>query len=527
MQAADTSATKGAGVSAPAPSIKVAITDLSKHYGGVRALDSVSFDVRAGTIHAVIGENGAGKSTLMKILAGAVKPDAGTIAIDGEQFDALSPRQAHQRGIGIVYQELSLFGERPVLANLFPNNEARRFGLISRSAMERLARPVLGEIGLHVDLGRPVGFLPLGEQQLVELSRVLLSEPSVLILDEPNSALSESETGRLFAVLRRLRDAGITMFYVSHRLEEVFAIADSITVLRNGRHVLTTSRSDLTIPDAVRAMLGRDEQALYPVRTTARRGGGSSTARLVVSGLAVRPQLRDVSFEAHAGEIVGLAGIQGSGVSDLLGALFGIRRADSGTVAFPDGRGLSSSATASARRRISLVPADRRRQGLMLPHSIAQNIGQVRNGALRSRRVWLGRRELARSAERQIAALQIKARSPWATAHQLSGGNQQKVVIGKWLEIEPGVILLDDPARGVDIGAKQEIFALIRRLADSGKVVIFHSTEVPELIGMCDRVVGLYRGRVVVDTPTAGLDSSSLLHAINTGTPIIERKAAE
>lgn len=529
MQAADdASLTQGAGGSPPAPApIKVAITGLSKHYGGVRALDGVSFDVDAGTIHAVIGENGAGKSTVMKILAGAVKPDAGTIAIDGELFDALSPRQARQRGIGIVYQELSLFGERPVLANLFPGTEARRMGLISRSAMARRAAPVLREIGLDVDLDRAVGFLPVGEQQLVELSRVLLSEPSVLILDEPNSALSESETERLFAVLRRLRDSGITMFYVSHRLEEVFSIADSVTVLRNGHHVMTKSRSELTIPDAVRAMLGRAERALYPVRTAARRAPGTSTPRLAVSGLSVRPWLKDVSFEAHAGEIVGLAGIQGSGVSDLLGALFGVRKADAGLVEFPDGRGLPGSATASARRRVSLVPADRRRQGLMLSHSIAQNIGQVRNGALRSRKVWLGRRELARSAERQIEALQIKARSPWTTTHQLSGGNQQKVVLGKWLEVDPGVILLDDPARGVDIGAKQEIFALIRRLADSGKVVVFHSTEVPELIGMCDRIVGLYRGRVVLDTAAQELDSSSLLHAINTGDPTIDRKAAE
>jgi len=522
----DASHAEGAGASPPAPSsTKVAISGLSKHYGGVRALDDVSFEARGGTIHAVIGENGAGKSTVMKILAGAVKPDAGTVAIDGELFEALSPRQAHERGVGIVYQELSLFGERPVLANLFPNNEARRFGLISRSEMARRALPVLREIGLDVDLDRPVGFLPIGEQQLVELSRVLLSEPSVLILDEPNSALSESETERLFAVLRRLRDSGITMFYVSHRLEEVFSIADSITVLRNGRHVLTSDRSDLTIPDAVRAMLGREERALYPVRTGPARAPGRSGSRLVVSGLAVRPRLKDVSFEAHAGEIVGLAGIQGSGVSDLLAALFGIRKADAGTVVFPDGRGLPGSATAAARRRVSLVPADRRRQGLMLSHSIAQNIGQVRNGALRSRNVWLGRRELARSAERQIAALQIKTRSPWATAHELSGGNQQKVVLGKWLEIDPGVILLDDPARGVDIGAKQEIFALIRRLADSGKVVVFHSTEVPELIGMCDRLVGLYRGRVVVDTAAEEIDSGALLHAINTGQPIIDREA--
>jgi ABC-type sugar transport system ATPase subunit len=519
MPAADDVAARGAGASAPAPPhpAKISIAGLSKHYGGVQALDDVGFDVAAGTIHAVIGENGAGKSTLMKILAGAVRPDGGSILLDGEPFDAHTPRQAHGRGIGIVYQELSLFGERPVLANLFPNNEATRLGLVSRATMARRAAPVLREIGLDVDLDGRVGFLPIGEQQLVELCRVLLSEPSVLILDEPNSALSEAETERLFGVLRRLRDAGITMLYVSHRLEEVFAIADAVTVLRNGRHVVTAPRAQLTIAEAVRAMLGREEGALYPARTDAARD-----TRLAVAGLAVRPRLKDATFEAHAGEIVGLAGIQGSGVSDLLGALFGTRRAQGGVVSFPDGSGLPGSATDAARRGISLAPSDRRRQGLMLQHSIARNVAQVSVGALRSRRIWLGRRELARAAERQV-----KAPSPWTTVHHLSGGNQQKVVLGKWLEIAPDVILLDDPARGVDIGAKQEIFTLIRRLADDGKVVLFHSTEVPELIGLCDRVVGLYRGRVVVDAPVDELDARSLLHAINTGeSPATDRRSA-
>ena len=513
--------TLGAGGSPSAPNdhdrvAKVSIQGLSKRYGGVQALAGVSFAAQAGSIHAVVGENGAGKSTLMKILAGAVRPDAGAILIDGAPFEVSSPQASHDRGIGIVYQELSLFPDRSVLANLFADRVETRFGLVSLAAMERRARPVLREIGLDVELSRPVGFLPIGEQQLVELSRVLLSEPKLLILDEPNSALSDRETERLFAVLRRLRASGITMLYVSHRLEEVFSIADHVTVLRNGEHVLTQPRSALTIPDVVRAMLGRDERALYPERKP-RREEGLDDRRLVVSCLAVRPSLREVSFEARAGEIVGLAGIQGSGVSDLLSALFGVRRAHRGTVEFPDGRGLPPSPTASARRGLSLVPADRRRQGLMLEHTIAQNISQVRGGALRRRGVWLGKAELGRAAQRQIAALRIKAPSPWSQVHHLSGGNQQKVVIGKWLEIAPGVILLDDPARGVDVGAKQEIFALVRALADDGKIVIFHSTEVPELIGLADRVVGLYRGRVAIDRPVDELDAGMLLHIINTG----------
>jgi ABC-type sugar transport system ATPase subunit len=515
--ASDSHANLGAGASTPAP--KVSISGLSKRYGGVQALADVGFDAMPGSIHAVVGENGAGKSTLMKILAGAVRPDSGTILLDGEPFEASTPHAAHARGVGIVYQELSLFPDRSVLANLFPDREATRFGLISLATMERTARPMLREIGLQVPVSRPVGFLPIGEQQLVELCRVLLSRPSVLILDEPNSALSEQETERLFAVLRKMRDSGITMFYVSHRLEEVFAIADTVTVMRNGSHVFTRPRAELTIPDVVRAMLGREEEALYPARSGAERRDDAAPGRVTVSGLAVRPSLKDVSFEAHAGEIVGLAGIQGSGVSDLLGALFGVRRAVRGSVTYPDGRGLPGSATQSARRGVSLVPSDRRHQGLMLEHTIAQNISQVRGGALGGFKVWLGRSEMARAAQRQIDALRIKTPSPWSQVHHLSGGNQQKVVVGKWLEINPGVILLDDPARGVDVGAKQEIFALVRALADEGKIVLFHSTEVPELIGLSDRIVGLYRGRVVVDQPVGELDASTLLHAINTGEP--------
>src|SRR4051794_5280117 len=279
--ASDSDASLGAGAAAPVP--KVSISGLSKRYGGVQALADVGFDARAGSIHAVVGENGAGKSTLMKIMAGAVRPDAGTILLDGEPFEATTPHMAHARGVGIVYQELSLFPDRSVLANLFPDREATRFGLISLATMERRARPMLREIGLHVPLSRPVGFLPIGEQQLVELCRVLLSAPSVLILDEPNSALSEQETERLFSVLRKMRDTGITMFYVSHRLEEVFAIADTVTVMRNGSHVFTRPRVELTIPDVVRAMLGREEDALYPARTGEERQADATSARVTVS----------------------------------------------------------------------------------------------------------------------------------------------------------------------------------------------------------------------------------------------------
>jgi ABC-type sugar transport system ATPase subunit len=502
----------------PGPSSRsaaISIRGLTKHYGGVQALKEVDFEAARGSVHAVVGENGAGKSTLMKILAGAVRPDAGQIALGDEIFEAQTPQTSRQRGIGIVYQELSLFPNRSVLANLFVNDEPLRYGLVSKRTMTERAAPVLVEIGLEVDLDRQVGFLPIGEQQLVELCRVLLSEPSILILDEPNSALSEEETGRLFAVLRRLARGGITMLYVSHRLEEVFEIADRITVMRNGKVVLTDDRSALTIETVVHAMIGRKEHELYPEREPVT--SEYSTRSLKVEHVSLRRRLDDVSFEARAGEIVGLAGIEGSGVSDLLGVLFGSRRADAGYAVFPDGGGLPRSATAAARRRISLVPSDRRRQGLMLGSDVARNLAHVSAGALRRRSPWLSRRELAAGAKRQIDDLQIRTPSPWTQVHQLSGGNQQKVVVGKWLEIEPDVILLDDPARGVDVGAKSEIFRIVRRVTHEGRIVLLRSTELPELLGLCDRILVFHRGRIVADRPAESFDSRTLLHAINTG----------
>jgi ribose transport system ATP-binding protein len=496
------------------PGPAVAIRGLDKRYGGVQALAGMNLEVHRGHIHAVVGENGAGKSTLMKILAGAVHADRGEIELDGQPATIASPKDAAAHGIGIVYQELSLFPTRSTLANIFVLREPTRYGLVSRREMRRLAASVLAQIGLRVDLDRPVSELPIGERQLIEICRVLLTEPRVIILDEPNSALSERETRRLFGVLRQLAGRGITMLYVSHRLEEVFEIADRITVMRNGREVLTRDRAELTIPQVIEGMIGRQQDELFPPPL---ERSGDAGGTLAVRGLSVGGALRDVSFEVRAGEIVGLAGVEGSGVSLLLGVLFGTTRATSGDVVYPDTKGLPHTTTAAARRGISLVPADRRRQGLMLEKAVATNIAHVAVGAMRSRQPWLPRSQLLEAANRQIRDLQIKTQSPWTPVNQLSGGNQQKVVVGKWLEIGPKVVLLDDPTRGVDVGAKREIFAIMRRLAAEGRVLLFRSTELPELIGMCDRILVFYRGRLVGEVAGEALDGRTLLHAINTG----------
>ncbi|MFP5341560.1 MAG: sugar ABC transporter ATP-binding protein [Candidatus Limnocylindria bacterium] len=495
----------------------IAVTGLRKAYGGIQALVGVDLAVEAGTVHAVVGENGAGKSTLMKILAGAVHQDAGEVAVGGSPVHLSSPADARRHGVGIVYQELSLFPERSILANLFIDHQPTRRGLVDVAAMRRRATPVLERIGLVADPDTAVGVLGVAERQLVELSRLLIERPSVLILDEPNSALNEAETQRLFGILRELSADGITIVYVSHRLEEVFAIADRITVMRNGAVVLTVDRAEATMTAIVEAMVGTSPEALFPGRPARPAGGATTAPSLRVEGLTVGSELRDVSFDAHPGEIIGLAGLEGSGVATLLGALYGTRPPSAGTVEFADGRGAPSSPTAAARRGISLVPADRRHQGLMLDATIESNIAQVTVGALHARRPWLDRRAMRAAARRQIDALRIRAQGPGQVVGRLSGGNQQKVVIGKWLEISPSVFLLDDPTRGVDVGAKREIYRLIRELADGGRTVLFRSTELPELAGLADRILVLHRGRLTGEFAGGSVDDSTLLHAINTG----------
>ncbi len=492
----------------------LSVTNLTKSYGGVVALADTNIAVMPGTIHAVVGENGAGKSTLMKVLAGAVQPDSGKIVIDGATVAISSPAVAHARRIGIVYQELSLFPERSVLANLFINREPTRCGLVSLTSMEQRCRPVLAALGLNVDLRMQLGRLSIGEKQLVELARVLLEDPRLLILDEPNSALNKRESDRLFSVLEGLRALGITMLYVSHRLEEVFAISDSITIMRNGRDVLTRPTADLTMAEVIEGMIGQSPKALFP--SPLPRSTGAPCRQLKVE-ILTGGRLSDISFTAGSGEIVGLAGLEGSGVGDILALLFGTVRARSGSVRFPDGRGVPAHPTEAARRGICLVPADRRHQGLMLDKSIAFNMSAVAVGARSDAPMWFSPGAALARAARQIAALRIKAASGAAVAYTLSGGNQQKVVIGKWLETDPGVFLLDDPTRGVDVGAKREIYILMRQMSAKGGIVLFASTELPELIGLCDRILVVYRGRLAGDVAATALDGRSLLHLINTG----------
>jgi ribose transport system ATP-binding protein len=504
-----------AGAKAPADVLPILrISGLSKQYGGVRALDGVSLDVQRGSVHAVIGENGAGKSTLMKIIAGATAPDRGQISIDGSILPTSGPVAASRAGIGIVYQELSTLPTRDVLANLFVNNEPGYFGFVSRRKMAAAARPVFDQLGLDLNFDERAGDLSVANRQLLEIARVLISKPRVILLDEPNSALNARETARLFDIIRELCARQVTVIYVSHRLEEVFEIADTVTVMRNGHLIWTRPRAQLTIPQVIDAMLGHRAEDQYPPPLEPQTIPG---APLRVVGLRLPASDHAISFDAAPGEILGVAGLDGSGSDSLLPVLFGMQTPASDSSVYPDGLGRPLDPHAAARRRIALVPADRRREGLMLDKSIAVNAAHVAVGANSPWWRMVSNASLAERAQRAISALAIKAQSAHSLVHHLSGGNQQKVVVGKWLEIGPDVVLLDDPTRGIDVGAKRELFGVVRKLQSQNKIILIRSTELGELLGMCDRILVLYRRRLAGIARAEGLSEKRLLEAINTG----------
>ena len=514
---------------------------ISKSYGGVAALSGVDLRVHAGSAHALLGENGAGKSTLVKIIAGALRPDAGVIRLDGEEVSFASTVDGVRHGVAVVSQELNLFPHLDVLANLFPMREPRRGPFVDRTAMAARARPVLAELGLDVSLRRPVGTLDLAQRQLVEVAKALVTEPRVLILDEPTSALEQASTERLMAVIRVLRARQVAVLFVSHILEEVMALCDEVTVLRDGRTVLAAApRDGLTVATVVEAMLGeRAVRGAVP--------GGNGAARDVRAGIAsaiegswagvdqppgnaelrleavsVRDRLEDVSLVARRGEVVGMAGIAGAGHGTVIELVSGQTRPTRGRVLLPSGRTVPRGLRASIGSGVALVSGDRRRYGLMLDKPVWENVGQVRAVAMAGDGLVIRRRNLVGRARRQVASLQIRTPSVREPAGQLSGGNQQKVVFAKWLDAMPSVLVLDDPTRGVDVGAKAEMHTLIRSAADAGAVVLLTSTDIDELATFCDRVIVFFKGQVCAELSGPSLNQAGVLEAMNTGNAAAE-----
>ncbi len=447
----------------------VAVRSISKHYGATRALTDVGLEIGAGTVHALLGENGAGKSTMVKILAGAVAPDAGEIIIGGRPVTLRAPAEARREGIAVVHQELSLFPALPVVSNVYAGNElSDRLGGMRLDAMRAALETTLAEVGWNIPLDRPVGTLTLAEQQMVEIVRAIHFNARLVLLDEPNSALTESESVALFDAVRRLRAKGQAFLLVSHRLDEVLAIADHVTILRDGRLVHSAPASTLTIKDCVQFMVGSTE-SIAPRRTAAKAPAGP--VRLLAERVAAG-NLRELSLGVRRGEVVGVAGLEGSGVQALFEMLFGTRPLEQGSVAI-DGAAYAPRSPADAiAAGVASIPADRRTEGLLADRTIADNIVLVILRRLQSILGFL-RDDTLRATARQFAdRFRIKAAGVDAGVMTLSGGNQQKVVLAKWLATKPGVLLLNDPTRGIDVGAKAEVHAVVRELAAEGVAVL-------------------------------------------------------
>jgi ribose transport system ATP-binding protein len=469
---------------------------LSKHYGGVRALENADLICARGRIHAVLGENGAGKSTLIKIMSGVVVPDAGQMTLEGRSVRFRSPAAANAAGIVSVFQELSLVPDLSVADNILLADPPRRFGLIDRRAQRRLAEEALARAGAEdIHPLAPIKDLPLSRRQMVEIAKALARDPKILILDEATSALTAADVVKVFGVLKRLRDQGLAIIYISHRMHEIAELAEDCSVYRNGRHVATFTAGTKSDAEIVEMMIGREYKNVFPPKPAM---PPSAAPTLAVTNLAWAGRLKGIELAVRPGEIVGLGGLDGQGQRELLLALFGVLVGVTGTVEI-GGNPAALSSPRNAKRSpvgIALIPEDRKTEGLMLPMTVRENLSFAALDRFSSFGVIDAGAERA-AIDEIVAALQIKSDGIDGPVGALSGGNQQKVVIGKWLMTRPGIILLNDPARGIDVGTKQDLYKLLRQLADEGAAILFYSTDYDELVGCCDRVLVLYDGAVV------------------------------
>jgi rhamnose transport system ATP-binding protein len=462
---------------------------ISKQFGATQALADVSLDLRRGEIHALLGENGAGKSTLIKIMTGIQQQDSGEIRIDGELVRVASSQDAQRLGVAAIYQEPMIFPDLSVAENIFIGHR-NRGKIVDRRRMEREANEVLARLGVRLDVGEPARGLTLAEQQTVEIAKAISLDVRVLIMDEPTASLSAHEVQQLFRIVMHLRRQGVAILFISHRMEEVFAIADRVTILRDGRWISTTPRAELTPAMAIRRMVGREVQELF--RRERRQPGD---VVLAVRDLRREGVFQDVSFELRAGEVLGFAGLVGARRTDVGLALFGIAPADGGQIALDGAPVTIANPRDAMARGIAYSTEDRRQLGLVMPLSIAANI------SLPSLPRFLSRTGLVRRVEERAAAetfrqrLSIRAPSVDAPTSSLSGGNQQKVVISKWLETTPKVLILDEPTRGIDVGAKVEVHQLVDDLAARGMAIILISSDLPEVLAMSDRILVMREGR--------------------------------
>jgi ABC-type sugar transport system ATPase subunit len=485
----------------------ITLSGITKRFPGVVALDGVSFSISPGSCHALCGENGAGKSTLGKLLGGIYAPDAGEISLDGRAVRFRGPREAVSTGIAIVHQELAFCENMSVAENLCLGHLPRRGLFVSRAETARQATRMLERVGASMDVRKPVGALTVGQQQMVQIAAAVGSGARVIVFDEPTSSLSKHEANRLEDVIRDLRTQGVTCIYVSHRLDEIFRLCDTITVLRDGRQVATQPAKDLDEKALVRMMIGRTLEEYFPKHV----GGTPGAELLRVEGLSSPGRFQDVSFTLRAGEILGLAGLVGAGRSEVAQALFGLDPSVQGKV-FVNGQAAALRSPREAMARgLGLVPEDRKRQGLVLSLSSVANATLPTLSRV-SRLSWIDRARERALARQHLDRLRLRATALDAPALGLSGGNQQKVVLAKWLAAESRVLILDEPTRGVDVGAKAELHALIDKLAEEGTGVLLISSDLPEVLALSTRVLVLRKGRVAGELTRQDANQESLMH---------------
>ncbi|MGW4111153.1 sugar ABC transporter ATP-binding protein [Actinosynnema sp. NPDC004786] len=484
------------------------LRDVGKSFQAVRALRGVSLSLHAGEVHALAGENGAGKSTVVRIIGGEHRPDAGEVLLDGEPVRFASPRDARRRGVAVIHQEPVQFPDLGVAENVFMGRQPLRRGRrIDRREMHRRTTELLDLLGVPIDPARPTRGLSIADQQIIEIAKALSADARVIVMDEPTAALSAVEARRLFRVARGLAERGAALLFISHRLEELYELCDRVTVLRDGALVSTDPIAEVGHDELVRRMVGRSVEQLFPARRTE-----VGEPRLVVEGLTRAGVFRDVSFEVRRGEIVGLAGLVGSGRTEVARAVFGVDGRDAGTVRVDGVELPPGDPRAAIDRGVALVPEDRREQGLVPELSVERNASLARLRRVSPLGITRRRRERALARE-WGGRLSVKVGRWTDPAATLSGGNQQKVVLGKWLATEPSVLIVDEPTRGIDIGTKVEVHALLADLAAGGMAILLISSELPEVLGMADRVLVVHEGRIAAELSGAEATEEAVMRA--------------
>ncbi|MBU9673159.1 sugar ABC transporter ATP-binding protein [Planococcus sp. CP5-4] len=484
------------------------MTDICKSFSGNMVLKNVHFSLQKGEIHALMGENGAGKSTLMKIMSGIYTRDSGTVEVKEKKVEFTSPKQAEAEGIAVIHQELNILPHLSIADNLFLGREETvgRTGILKTKDMERKTKKILGDLGLDIDPSLPASTLSVGQQQLVEIGKALSMEAEMIIMDEPTAALTDREIETLFVTIRELQKRGVSFVYISHRMEEIFSLCDRITILRDGEFVGERKISETSFEEIVQLMVGRELGDRFPERNSA-----IGDVKLSVKGLTRKGCFEDVSFDIHKGEIVSIAGLMGAGRTEVAQSLFGYKKADSGTVEL-DGKPVKIDNPQKAKGLgIGYVTEDRKTEGLIVDFTVEENISMANFESI-SNKGLLSKDKERSLYDRMVKRLGIRTSGPDQAAKSLSGGNQQKVVIAKWLGIEPDVLILDEPTRGVDVGAKKEIYSIINELAARGVAILMISSELPEVIGMADRVLVMHEGKLTADVPKQKMTQETIMH---------------